>query len=166
MRPDSFGREVRRMSGLRRTRSATMHLRAEPEAVFPLLCPVREYDWIDTWRCEMIHSDSGLAEPDCVFKTSFPSDGPEDTWVVARYESPQAIEFVRTNPLRVMRYTIALRLRDRGHTEAVWTQVVTGLNDEGDRLVASMNDEAFTERMGMLERMLNHYLATGRMLKP
>ena len=154
------------MNGCRRTRSVTMHLGSDPETVFPLLCPVRESDWIETWQCEMVHSESGRAELDCVFKTTFPSDGPEDTWVVARYESPRVIEFVRTNPLRVMRYTITLRLRDRGHTEAVWTQVVTGLNEEGDRLVAAMDDEAFTERMGMLEWMLNHYLTTGRMLKP
>ena len=26
---------------------------ASPEQVFPLLCPVREYDWIAVWQCEM-----------------------------------------------------------------------------------------------------------------
>jgi hypothetical protein len=24
---------------------------AAPEAVFPLLCPVREYEWLDGWNC-------------------------------------------------------------------------------------------------------------------
>jgi hypothetical protein len=153
------------MSGYRRTRSATMRVAADPESVFPLLCPVREHDWIETWRCEMIHSDSGRAEADCIFKTAFPSDGPEDTWVVSRYEPSRRIEFVRTNALRVMRYTIELHPLGPGGTEAVWTQVITALNAEGDRFVRSLSDDAFALRMTELERMLNHYLATARMLK-
>ena len=31
------------------TRTYTQQLVAEPSAVFPLLCPVREADWIDGW---------------------------------------------------------------------------------------------------------------------
>ena len=151
------------MSGFRRSRSYRMHVQAEPERVFPLLCPVREHEWIDTWDCEMVRSDSGIAEKDCVFKTTFAADGPEDTWLVSRYEPPSAIEFIRTNALRVMRYTIELQ-RGACGTEAVWAQVVTGLNAEGDRFVQAMSDEAFTRRMAALERKLEHYLATGRML--
>lgn len=141
-----------------------MRLGSDPATVFPLLCPVRESDWIETWRCEMVHSESGRAELDCVFKTAFPSDGPEDVWVISRHEPPLRIEFVRTNPLRVMRYAITLRPLAGGETEATWTQVVTGLGAEGDRFVRSMDDAAFTARMAALERMLNHYLGTGTML--
>ena len=154
------------MNALRRTRSATMRLRAAPEAVFPLLCPMREYDWIDGWRCTMVCSVSGRAELDCVFRTAFAADGPEDTWVVSRYEPPQRIEFVRVNPLRAMRYAIALRPLGPGETEAVWSQVVTGLGDEGEQFVRSLDDAAFAARMAVLERMLDHYLETGAMLKP
>ena len=44
-----------------------MTLSGSPEQVFPLLCPTREYDWIETWQCELIYSDSGFAEPGCIF---------------------------------------------------------------------------------------------------
>lgn len=151
------------MNGARLVRSFQMHLASAPAAVFPLLCPTREYEWIDTWTCRMVYSASGRAELDCVFKTDFPADGPEDTWVVSRYEPPFLVEFVRVNPLRAIRYTISLRETAAGETEAEWRQVVTGLNDEGDALVRSLDESAFSRRMEGLEKMLNHYLTTGQM---
>jgi hypothetical protein len=54
--------------------------------VFPLLCPVREYEWIEPWSCDMVFSESGLAENNAVFRTHFPAQGGEETWVVCRYE--------------------------------------------------------------------------------
>ena len=65
---------------------------APPDRVFPLLCPVLEYRWIPTWRCDLLHSDSGVAEEDCVFRTDFPGAGPM-TWVVNCYQPPKRIEF-------------------------------------------------------------------------
>lgn len=153
------------MIGLRASRAFRMKLAAAPERVFPLLCPIREYDWIDTWQCRLIYSDSGYAEPDCIFKTDFPADGPQDTWVVCRYEPPQLIEFVRVNPLRAIRYTIRLRETAVGETEADWSQVITGLDEDGNAFVRGLDEAAFTTRMGALQKMLNHYLSTGRMLR-
>jgi len=152
------------MNGARIVISFQMHLSSSSAAVFQLLCPTREYDWIDTWKCRMVYSASGYAELDCIFKTDFPSDGPEDTWVVSRYEPPLLIEFVRVNPFRAIRYTICLRETAAGETEADWRQVVTGLNEAGDGLVRSLDETAFSRRMEELEKMLNHYLTTGRML--
>ena len=37
--------------------------------VFPLLCPVREADWIDGWNPVLVLTQSGFAEQDCVFIT-------------------------------------------------------------------------------------------------
>ncbi len=153
------------MNRARLTRSFKMHLASAPEAVFPLLCPTREYDWIDTWKCRMVYSASGHAELDCIFNTDFPSDGPEDTWVVSRYEPSLLVEFVRVNPLRAIRYTICLREIAAGETEADWRQVVTGLNEAGDAFVRGLDEAGFSRRMAELEKMLNHYLATGRMLR-
>jgi hypothetical protein len=147
------------MKWIRIKRAFRMKVAAKPEKVFPLLCPTREYDWIDTWKCRMIYSDSGYAEQDCIFKTDFPADGPEDTWIVSRYEPPLLIEFVRVNPLRAIRYTIALHETAAGVTEAEWRQVITGLNAEGNAFVRGLDEKAFSKRMGELNEMLNHYLA-------
>lgn len=113
----------------------------------------------------MIYSDSGFAEQDCVFQTDFPHDGPKDTWVICRYEKPKLLEFVRFNRIRAIRYTITLRQLGDKKTESEWQQVVTGLNDEGDKSVSSFSDGEFKQRVQMLQQMLNYYLTTGQMLK-
>ncbi len=142
-----------------------MSLDGGADSIFSLLCPVREYDWIQPWQCEMVYTDSGRAELDCVFKTNFPDDGPEDTWVVSRYEPPKHIEFVRINPIRSIRYSIDVIQQDDGSTHAIWKQVITGLNPEGDNFVAGFTDEAYFNEMGILQNMINHFLRTGEMLK-
>lgn len=153
------------MNRTRTVLSHTLHAAGTPEAVFPLLCPVREYDWIDAWDCELVFSTSGTAEIDCVFRTAFRQDGPEDTWVVSRYEPPRAIEFVRVNALRAIRYAIHLQKAEEGRSTWVWSQTLTGLTDEGDALVASADPAAFAEKIGGIERKLNHFLVTGTMLR-
>jgi hypothetical protein len=158
-----LGRKVIKRN--RTIKSYTMNLDAGAENIFSLLCPVREYDWIQPWKCEMIYSDSGRVELDCVFKTNFPDDGPEDTWVVSRYEPPKSIEFVRINPIRSMRYSISVIAQDDGSTQAIWKQVITGLNPEGNKFVDSLTDEAYYSEMKTLQNMINHFLKTGEMLK-
>jgi len=141
-----------------------MALGAAPEAVFPLLCPVREHEWVEPWHCLMIYSRSGFAELDCIFQTDFPKDGATDTWVVSRYEPPRLIEFVRVNTLRTIRYTITLHPTGPGKTEAVVRQVVTALTQEGDRRLQQEPAEAYRAQMERVEEMLNHFLKTGERL--
>jgi len=81
-----------------------------PEDVFPMLCPVREYEYIPRWECDLVYLDSGLAELGGVFTTQFPGDGEQkDVWVISRHEKNQSIEFVRVNDLRSMIYRIELQ---------------------------------------------------------
>jgi hypothetical protein len=141
-----------------------MRLAGPPEKVFPLLCPVREFEWIESWACEMVFSRSGVAELDCVFQTDFADDGPQDTWVISRYEPPERLEFVRINAVRAMRYAITLSREGDSHTRAEWKQVLTGLNVEGEKVLKALTPEVYAEEMEMLERMLNHFLATGERL--
>ena len=51
------------------TREYRQTINATPEKMFPLLCPVREADWLDGWRYNMIYSESGLVEEGAVFST-------------------------------------------------------------------------------------------------
>ena len=153
------------MNRNRTIKSYAMRLNSVPNVIFPLLCPVREYDWIETWRCEMIYTKSGFAELDCVFKTKFPNEDAEETWVVSKYEYPHEIEFVRVNSFRSIRYSIKLVSLDSGLTQATWQQIITGLNNAGDNFVADYKDEAYENLMKKLENMINHFLNTGEMLK-
>ena len=58
------GFEARRM-----VRSYRQTIDASPEIVFPLLCPVREAEWLDGWEFTMIYSVSGSMEKGAVFST-------------------------------------------------------------------------------------------------
>ena len=149
----------------RSIKTSSMHLQGTPEQVFPLLCPVREYEWIESWQCEVVSSNSGFAELDCVFKTHFPGDSPEDTWVVSRYEPPLLIEFVRVNALRTIRFAISLAKNEDATADLIWTQVFTGLSPEGDNLIRTCLDDIFRERVALRERQINHFLSTGQMLR-
>lgn len=144
--------------------SHTQTVGAAPETIFPLLCPVREYDWVPGWDCRLVYTETGVAEPGCVFQTDRPGDGGLDTWVVSRYEPASRISFVRINALRAVQYDIALAPDGGGGTRLVWEQVITALDAEGDRHVAQLEESEFVAMVEHLERMLEHYLATGTAL--
>ena len=152
----------------------SQHVRAEPATIFPLLCPVREFDWILTWDCEIVYTETGLAEEGCVFQTGMPressvrelqSAGGTDTWVISRYLPAKGISFIRVNPLRTIRYDIGLESDGEGATTLTWEQEVTALNEEGDRHVRALRQEDFTIQIKTVEKMLQHYLETGEALK-
>lgn len=149
--------------GKRITVSADMHLDFPADEIWPLLCPVREYDWIEVWECELVHSESGFNESGCVFRTDFPSEGGKEVWLTCRYDLNERLEFVRTNAIRIIHFTATLTPEKQG-TRLTWTQHVTALNEQGN---AYMTDkpETFASQMAGLEKMLGHYLKTGEMLK-
>ncbi len=84
--------------------------------------------------------------------------------MVCRYEPPRLIEFVRVSTLRAIRYTITVHPTKNRKTEAEWRQVVTGLTEEGDRLIEQEPEEAYRAQMERLAEMLNHFLHTGQRL--
>ncbi len=138
---------------------------AAPEQVFPLLCPVREYDWLEGWKCRVIWSDSGVAEENCIFSTEFADVGGAEIWTVSRYRPPREIEFVRFGRQELLIH-LSIRLTPGADesTCADWTRVCTGLTPEGNALLANLTDAVYEGEMRMLERTLTHYLTTGRML--
>jgi hypothetical protein len=143
-------------------RSYVQRLHAPPARVFPLLCPVREADWIEGWDPKLVISASGVAEPDCVFVTaSAPADA---IWVITRHEPDRFVEMLKITPgLTACRLTIALRAADPG-CEATVTYAHTSLCAAGDDFVAVFTDAYYLAFMRDWERRLNHYLATGERL--
>lgn len=143
--------------------SFVQQFQAPPGKVFPLLCTVREYEWIEPWQCEMLHSESGIAEKNCVFRTRFPEESSDDVWVINHYEPDARIEFVRVNALRTMCLSITLTDNGDGTTSAINDQLLVGLTEQGNQALDGMED-CFSFEMRMGEAMLNHYLTTGKLL--
>jgi len=142
-----------------------MNLCAKPAVVFPLLCPVREYEWIEPWSCDMVFSASGVAENNAVFRTNFSAQGGEEIWVVTRYQKDRAVEFIRVAPgFKVNRLDVALTASQDGSMVS-WTHTYTGLSEAGNLWISRLTDEAYRTEKAILEKLLNHYLKTGTMLK-
>jgi hypothetical protein len=133
---------------------------APPEAVFPLLCPVREAEWIRGWSAKVIFSDSGWAENNCVFTTTAPGRG-ETTYVVTRYDKEQfAIEFVIFTPgMLVEKLDITVTKSAAGKSELCWTRTYTGLSPEGNSWAEAYINGPFHQRMSGLAESMNIYLS-------
>lgn len=154
-----------RKNALRRSYRYVQKLSAPPDRVFPLLCPTREYEWIGPWSCDLIYSDSGFAELGCIFRTDFKTDPGSEVWVVSLYEKNKAIGFTRTSGDYVILHTITLIDGGEEGTDAVVDLIYTALTEKGEDYMQSITVEAFEEEQGTLERMLNHYLMHGSMLR-
>ena len=143
-------------------RSFCHEVSAPPDRVFPLLCPVREFEWVPGWSCDLVHSISGFAELGCVFTRDTPAG--RGVWVVCRYEPSSAIAFVITFPSsHVERLRIVLAPHEGG-TRLLWTRSYTALTAEGETLVEEMAGPAFELHMARLGKALEHFCRTGTMM--
>lgn len=135
---------------------------ASPEEVFPLLCPVREYDWIEDWDCTVVYSRSGFAEKGCVFTSQLALG---ETWTCSRYEPDSAIEFViNAGNNLVITFEASLEARSDA-THVRWRRTFVTLDAIGNRFLDSYTQEKYDAEMAHLSRMLGHYLATGTCLR-
>ena len=139
---------------------------AMPEIVFPLLCPVREADWVPGWKYRMIYSRSGVAELGCVFVTP-EEDGSEITWVVTEYDPALfRIGFVWIHPALVTaQINIALSRQEPEHTLASIRYTYTALSPIGNRIVEGYDKVWFEYKMKHWEAAINHYLRTGTLIE-
>lgn len=154
--------------GKRVTHEYTQNNVAPPEVVFPLLCPVREADWVPGWQYRLIYSETGVAEYGCVFITPN-EDGGETTWVVAEYDAAAfRIAFAWVNPGQVAaQIRICLSRGSRaqaspGHASTLIRYTYTGLSTEGNQEVERYDQKWFLHKMQSWEAAINHYLQTGK----
>ncbi len=144
---------------VRVTHSYRQRLNAAPAAVFPLLCPVRETEWVEGWQPGVVYSHSGYAEADCVFTT--PEGAREAIWTVTEYDpAAYRIGFVKVVPaFLVVRIRIALFAAGQGGSTAEVSYTYTALSEEGAQAVGRMTGEAYEAFMRGWEDALNRYLA-------
>jgi hypothetical protein len=151
--------------GVQSLRTYEQSNNAPPDVVFPLLCPVREKDWIDGWDYKMIFSESGLIEKDCVFST--PHHGNEQTiWYVTVHDKENyKIEFVRVTPNEeVVKINIYLIDNGNGTTTSNITYRYTALNSNKNLWIKEKLDSEFKENMIKWEKAINFYIETGKKL--
>ena len=152
-------RKVVWKKGDRFERSAQFKVEARASELFPLLCPVLEYDWIPDWRCQMRWSDSGYAERDVTFTTKMTPFGRE-LWTCLVYEPPRRIEYLFTHGSKAS-VRLEIELSEEGGSCLVkWRMRFTAARGFWSRtLRRMMSEKSYAAMMATRERQLAQYFA-------
>lgn len=150
-------------------RSYVQQIEAPPDVVFPLICPVREGEWLEGWaeHCEVIWSASGLAELGCVFRTT--EEGrPETIWIITDHDPDRGIVTFARVTAGLTASTLHIGVRPSGDAGSAVSirYTVVPLSPEGEAYAADRYER--TELLASVawwERSMNHYLQTGRLLR-
>ena len=147
----------------------SLRINAPRDRVFPLACPVEELKWIDGWAYEMIYSESGRNEEDCIFVEEMSAGhimGPERTgrtfWVTTLYDPPGGIiNFLLVRDTTLTRFEILMRDADRNATEVQWRMTITALSEEAHGSFDEGLKDRMRSMMVFLGESLKHYCETG-----
>jgi len=140
-------------------------IEATPEAIFPLLCPVREGEWAPGWVGKAIYAESGVAETNGVYASEH--GGEDDTiwFVTKRDETNHEIEFVYFVPkMQVVRLLVGLTPKNADQTTLSVEYIRTGITEAGNEFIENSQSH-FDTMMTEWEESLNHYMKTGTLLK-
>jgi len=133
------------------------------QEIMPLYCPVREIEWCENWEYQVVYSDSGLVEKDCIFITP----GEEDVvWIVSKYdiETGQVEMFYHVPGEQVCKLEIKVTAITDQKTKAVIRYSRTSLSKKGDKVLEAFTKEYYDVMMDSWEKAMNHYLKTGALL--
>lgn len=77
-----------------KTRTVETVYECPVEKLYPLFCPVREFEYMRNWTCTMRFSESGYAEKNAIFQSGYPfPPGMKATWVCTNYEKNKSLTY-------------------------------------------------------------------------
>jgi len=135
---------------------------AEPGKVFPLLCPVREYEWIPTWKCDMILSKSGLNEKGSIFKTENSYGAKTMIWTTQEFDpSTYTVRFTNfASSGFIVNLKINLFETEKPKAcKAVWRYEFIPVSEEGDKAVAEISKKEVEKGIKKLGLLMEKYLS-------
>ncbi len=149
----------------RKKHGYAQHLDALPEAVFPLLCPVLEAVWVPGWMPEMVISQSGVCEEECIFITppEMASEQNRAIWIVTKHDpATLAIEMYKVVPEHtISKLEISLVGNSGNSTTAHISYEITAIGAAGDDFMKEFTEDWYEGFMVEWEQQMNHYLRTG-----
>ena len=132
--------------------------------LFPLFCPAREADWIPGWDCDLVYTDSGYAEENCIFKTDKSNHAGEALWMFTGYKVNHDVDFVRVEEDMIVRARITVTDNNDGTATATWNALHTGLTEKGNEEIDKLPEEN-PPQASALVKMIDHYLKKGKTIK-
>ena len=126
---------------MRKRHTVERHFPFSRKQVFFQLCPSRELDWIEGWKCDLLYTSDGYIEKDCIWTTPESNIFGPGLWIVTRYQPDRTLEVVRPIEESVVEHIrIHLSDNDDGTTKGAWDLTFTALNVSGNEIIAAMPD--------------------------
>ena len=146
---------------------------AYAEEAFALACPVEELKWIDKWEFQMIYSESGRNENNCIFRERMSSlfvlNSPEIAtyWYTTLYDKEEyrfhAVLVSGENAIG--KFEFGIEVLGERKIRACWDLRFTALGEQGNRLFDQVFDSRMKGMLSFLGASAKHYLEKGEMLR-
>ena len=144
-----------RFTSKRAVRSGTVHVRLPLDDAFQLFTPLGERSWAPGWDPRIVFPSGGMPERDLVFTVTH-GHGGEAVWIVDACDlASHTIEYLYVLPDRTTcRIRVQCKPEEPRLTRANVTYTMTGLSEEGNRIVDELSAEAFAHRMRHWEEQI------------
>ena len=147
-------------------------INAPARTIFSLACPREELKWIENWEYELIYSDSGHNENNCIFAERMSSpvlfETPDVThWYTTLYNRDDLkVQFLLTCAGKALiKWDFVLILISNETSRGTWSITLTSLSKDVDRIGRQVLEERLAGIIGFLSQALKYYCETGSMLK-
>ena len=139
----------------------TIILGASKEKIFPLLCPVRESEWLPGFSSKTIFSESGVSELDGIFLTH--ENKPEEAiWTIPIYQPNKFIEMIYfQSKVKIVIIKLSLTESSDNKTLLQVEYIYTSLSEKGNEQLRSITDDSFKNQINSWEICFNYLFKTG-----
>ncbi len=148
--------------GKRVTTDYTVTITSSPDYIFPLLCPVEELKWIPGWKYDLIYSESGKNENNCIFAEYM--TGPHflgnkkierTLWTTTQHDTiNHIIHFLIVNAFLHIKLEVELMPDGKDKTNIKWTMIATSVNEQ----INSLMNEEMINKMNFMLKLLSDLL--------
>lgn len=149
----------------------TVEIKASPEYIIRMACPKEELKWIPGWEYDMLYSESGVNEANCIFSEEM--SGPhffgspmKTIWVTANHDpdAGRILFQLQIGCKASIRFEFNCREIEASVSECTWQMTFTALDETADALPDHIIEEKLDLLMVFLSDTLKHYCETGKML--
>ncbi len=159
------------MGNKRVEKKITKTIKASPQKIFPLACPVEELKWIPEWEYDLIYSKSGVNETHCIFNEYKSGllffDKPiATTWVTALHDPENHCILFELNLSQkaVIQLNFKCEQIEDNLSTCTWHMVFTAIDQEANSITKDQIGEKLEFIMTFLSEALKQYCETGKIL--
>ena len=147
-------------------------INAPADKIFKLCCPREELKWIQDWEYDLVYSDSGFNENNCMFyemvsAEPFIMEALPTLWVTTCHDPVnRVIHFLLfTESKCVRRFELEFEESDNNTTKANWKMMFTSIDADGPGRPDTEIGAILQGMLRLLFSKLKYYSETGKMLK-